>query len=378
MHSDRMNRGAAGLALAALLGTAHALAAQDTLEAGTRRETVAEARRSGDRITVGRDLVIGPNDVVDGKVVVTGGDLVVKGRVQGNVTVVGGDLRVVQGAAVGGSVQVSGGDFENSGSVHGDARVLGGRLVNHDGRILGEMRVEGGEERMGTRTSGDNRLRMGSRSFLGQFSDGLAGLLSTVALGLLLAGMGAAAVFYARPQLDRVSDSVRKDTLRSGALGLAASFLIVPAYIVGMVVLALSIIGIPVLLVFAPLFPILVLAAGACGLLAVAHGLGERTAERRGNWESQYRNSYAYVFTGLALLLAPMVAANLLKMTLILGAVGSLVEFFAWLGLMVAGMVGFGALLLTRGGMGGRWRWRGQRGDYDPFLDGTGGSGASV
>ncbi|MBD0320245.1 MAG: hypothetical protein ICV87_07925 [Gemmatimonadetes bacterium] len=319
------------------------------------------------------------NTVVEGKVVVTGGDLAVRGRVQGNVTVVGGDLRLAPGAAVGGSVQVSGGDFENSGAVSGDARVLGGRLVNHDGRVLGEMRVEGGQERLSTRqAAGSNRLRMGSRSFLGQFSDGLAGLLSTVALGLLLAGMGAAAVFYARPQLDRVSDTVRNDTLRSGALGLAASFLIVPAYIVGMVVLALSIIGIPVLLVFAPLFPILVLAAGACGLLAVAHGLGERTAERRGNWESQYRNSYAYVFTGLALLLAPMVAANLLKMTLILGGIGSLVEFFAWLGLMVAGMVGFGALLITRGGMGGRWRWRGQRGDYDPFLDGTRGSGSSV
>jgi len=380
MHTDRMNRGFAAVAfaaLAALLGTAHTLPAQDTLEAGAR--PAAEIRRGGDRIVVGRDVEIGPDEVVEGKVVVTGGDLAVRGRVQGNVTVVGGDLRIVQGAAVGGSVQVSGGDLENSGLVNGDARVLGGRLVNHHGRVLGEMRVEGGEQRVaGRRTAGDGRLRMRNRGFLGQFSDGLSGLLSTIALGLLLAGVGAAAVFYAHPRLDRVSDSVRADTLRAGALGVATSFLIFPAYVVGIVVLALTIIGIPLLIVFVPLFPILVMAAGACGLVAVAHAVGERTAERRGSWDAQYRNSYAYVFTGLALMLAPLVAANLLKMTVFLGFAGGLLEFLAKMGLAFAAAVGIGALLLTRAGGGGLWQWRRTR-DYDPIFDGpAGGSGTGV
>jgi len=379
MHTDRINRGLATVAfaaLAALLGTAQGLTAQDTLEAGAR--PAAETRRGGDRIVVGRDVEIGRDEVVEGKVVVTGGDLEVQGRVQGNVTVVGGDLRIVEGAAVGGSVQVSGGDLENTGTVNGDARVLGGRLVNH-GRVLGEMRVEGGEQRVaGRHTAGDGRLRMRNRSFLGQFSDGLSGLLSTIALGLLLAGIGAAAVFYAHPRLDRVSDSVRADTLRAGALGVATNFLILPAYVVGIVILLLTIIGIPLLLVFVPLFPILVMAAGACGLVAVAHALGERTAERRGSWDAQYRNSYAYVFTGLALLLAPLVAANLLKMTVFLGFAGGLLEFLGKMGLLVAASVGIGALLLTRAGSDGTWRWRGTR-DHDPVFDGPpGGSGTGV
>ncbi|HLL81081.1 MAG TPA: hypothetical protein VK420_00465, partial [Longimicrobium sp.] len=343
-----MNRGFAAVAFAALvalLGTAHALPAQDTLEAGAR--PVAEIRRGGDRIVVGRDVEIGPDEVVEGKVVVTGGDLQLRGRVQGNVTVVGGDLRIVQGAAVGGSVQVSGGDLDNSG------------LVNGDARVLGEMRVEGGEERTaGRRIAGDGRLRMKNRSFLGQFSDGLSGLLSTIALGLLLAGIGAAAVFYAHPRLDRVSDSVRADTLRAGALGVATNFLILPAYIIGIVILVLTIIGIPFLLVFVPLFPILVMAAGACGLVAVAHAVGERTAERRAGWDAQYRNSYAYVFTGLALMLAPLVAANLLKMTVFLGFAGGLLEFLGKMALLVAASVGIGAMLLTRAGAGGPWQWR--------------------
>ena len=380
MHTDRMNRGFAAVAfaaLAALLGTAHTLPAQDTLEAGAR--PAAEIRRGGDRIVVGRDVEIGPDEVVEGKVVVTGGDLAVRGRVQGNVTVVGGDLRIVQGAAVGGSVQVSGGDLDNSGTVNGDARVLGGRLVNHHGRVLGEMRVEGGEERVaGRRAASDGRLRMRNRGFLGQFSDGLSGLLSTIALGLLLAGVGAAAVFYAHPRLDRVSDSVRADTLRAGALGVATSFLVFPAYVVGIVVLVLTLIGIPLLLVFVPLFPIVVMAAGACGLVAVAHAVGERTAERRANWDAQYRNSYAYVFTGLAVMLAPLIAANLLKMTVFLGFAGGLLEFLAKMGLAFAAAVGIGALLLTRAGAGGTWQWRRTR-DYDPIFDGpAGGSGTGV
>jgi hypothetical protein len=380
MHTDRINFGAAFAAVAALLGSAPLLIAQDTLVAGARAEApAAESRHVADRIVVGRDVTVAADEVVDGKVVVTGGDLTVQGRVLGNVTVVGGDLRVAPGADVGGSVQVSGGDFDNAGRVAGDARVLGGRLINNRGQILGEMRVEGGRERVaGRQAGGSNRLRMSQRGFLGHFSDGLAGLLSTLALGLLLAGMGAASVFYAHPRLDRVSDSVRADGLRAGAVGLATSFLILPAYVVGIVVLALTIIGIPLLLVFVPLFPVLVLAAGACGLVAVAHALGERTAERRGSWETQNRNSYAYVFTGVGILLAPLVAANLLKMTMFLGFAGDLLEFLGKMGLMLAATVGIGALLLTRAGQAGPWRWRRPR-DYDPIFDGpAGGSGASV
>ncbi|HEX8363498.1 MAG TPA: polymer-forming cytoskeletal protein [Longimicrobium sp.] len=380
MHTDRINFGVA-LAAVALLGTAPLLPAQDTLVAGARAAApAAEPRHVADRIVVGRDVVVNPDEVVDGKVVVTGGDLVVKGRVLGNVTVVGGDLRVAPGADVGGSVQVNGGDLDNAGRVAGDARVLGGRLINNRGQILGEMRVEGGEERVAWRSgAGANRLRMSQRGFLGHFSDGLAGLLSTLALGLLLAGLGAAAVFYAHTRLDKVSDSVRADALRAGAVGLATNFLILPAYVVGIILLALTIIGIPLLLVFIPLFPVLVMAAGACGLVAVAHAIGERTAERRGTWETQNRNSYAYVFTGLGMLLAPLVAANLLKMTMFLGFAGDLLEFFAKMALLLAATVGIGALILTRGGLNGPWRWGRAPRDYDPIFDGpAGGSGASV
>jgi cytoskeletal protein CcmA (bactofilin family) len=380
MHTDRIFRGAAALAGALLLGTAHPLPAQDTLEAGTRLEAPAapEVRRRGDRIVVGRDAVIERHEVVEGKVVVTGGDLVVRGHVQGNVTVTGGTLRLEPGAGIGGSAQVTGGDLINAGSVGGDARVLAGRLINQHGTVGGEMRIEGGETAVAARHGArDGRLQMSQRGFMRNFGEGLSGLFSTLALGLFLAGLGAAAVFYAHPRLDRVSDSVRADSLRAGALGLATHFLVLPAYVIGAVLLVLSIIGIPVLLVFLPLFPVLVMAAWAAGLVAVAHALGERTAERRGTWDTQYRNSYAYVFTGVGVLLAPLVAANLLKMTGFLGFAGDLLEVLARMGLLVAATVGLGAILLSRAGQEGPWRWR--RGPaHDPLFDGPGAGGTGV
>ena len=129
-----------------------------------------------------------------------------------------------------------------------------------------------------------------------------------------------------------------------------------PVFVVGVVGLAVTIIGIPLLLVYVPLFIVAVLGAAAVGLVTVAHALGERTAEQRGSYETRHRNAYSYVFTGLALLLAPLVVANLLGMTGFLGFVGDLVGVFAGVLLWAATSVGIGAVL-----MGANRTWRERR-----------------
>lgn len=374
MRTDRWFWTATALSGALLGLDPRPLAAQDTLEA--RAEEVApavEVNRTSDRVVTGRDLVIGHDEEVDGKVVVAGGDLRVDGHVTGDVTVTGGDLRLSPGAVVDGTVQVTGGSVNNAGSIGGDVRVTGGRLVNHHGRVGGEMRIlddgvaaasRGGRARNGSATA-----HMGTRrGWMSRVNDGLSGLASNVALGLLLAGLGGVLVFFAHPQLDRVSDSVRRDTVRAGLLGLASHFLALPVFILGIVLLALTLIGIPLLLIFVPLFWVALFAMAACGLVAVAHALGERTAERSGSFETRYRNSYTYVFTGIGMLLAPLIASNLLKLTGFLYGVGNLLAALAWMGLWLAATVGVGAVLLTRGGMGPNWRWK--RRSYDPIIDG--------
>ena len=92
-------------------------------------------------------------------------------------------------------------------------------------------------------------VRIRHPSWIEESGEGIAGVFSTPAFGLVLAGLGAGLVFYGLPYLRRVSETVRTHTARSAAVGLASFILVVPAFIVLIVVLAVSIIGIPLLLV---------------------------------------------------------------------------------------------------------------------------------
>lgn len=357
MRTDLIKRGTLAAAAVLLAGTpAHA---QDSLVLGAEPSAPATApaapappepvRRTGHVLNLNGDRTIAAGEVVQGDVVVFNGDLTVAGEVRGDVTVARGDLHLESGAVVA-----------------GDAVVTAGRLVNRGARVAGEMRVvdEGRDIGMQNGVPVAGQVRLG-RSWFAPIGRGLVGLMETLALGLVLAGVGVALIFYGQSQLNGLSDTVRRSTGRAAAVGLAAHFLVLPLFVVGVVGLAVTIIGIPLLLVYVPLFIVAVLGAAAVGLVTVAHALGERTAEQRGSYETRHRNAYSYVFTGLALLLAPLVMANLLGMTGFLGFVGDLVGVFAGVLLWAATSVGIGAVL-----MGANRSWRERRYRRMMGLDG--------
>lgn len=182
---------------------------------------------------------------------------------------------------------------------------------------------------------------------------GLSGVFSTLMTYAILVGLGFLAVFFGRKYLEGIADTARHQTLRSGLVGLAGSFLVLPAYILGLLALAISIVGIPLILIFAPLFPVAVVLAALGGYLAVAHGAGEALAERRftgGDWFAR-ANSYYYVITGVGLLLVLFLAAHIIAMAgPWLGFVEGLLKFMAIVLTWVAFTVGFGAFLISRGG----------------------------
>lgn len=319
------------------------------------------------------DRTIEAGTTVDG-VVVVGGDLRVRGEVSGDAVVLNGDLIL-----------------EATGVVLGDALVTNGRILNEGGRVRGEMlAVGGGSSGAGTAarsvTSGDAAGRAASAAsearvgrdngrgggWFDSIQRGIAGVISTLALGLVLAGIGAALVFYAKPQLETVSDTIRVSTLRAGATGLAATFLVVPAFIVLVVALAVSIVGIPLLILAVPLYPVALVVALGFGLLAASHAIGERTAEQnRDALDSRYRNSYAYLFIGVGMLILPLVASYLVSMTGILGFVGGLLRVVTGLAIWAAATVGFGAVILSYAGRRGTYAGMvPEMGDYDndPFF----------
>jgi len=101
----------------------------------------------------------------------------------------------------------------------------------------------------------------------------------------------------------------------------------------------------------------------------VAHAIGERTAEQGGSFASVRRNAYTYVFTGVAILIAPLILGNLLKLTGFLGWLGILVNVIGWMLIWLAGTIGFGAVVLTRAGTRAGWPWKPRAAAYDPIFD---------
>lgn len=324
-------------------------------EAPEAPQAPVEAAEASDRRVVSGDLTISEGETV-GEVVVIGGDLEVYGEVTGDVSVFGGDLELGETGVILGNAVVTGGEFINEGGrIRGEMRAIDGSdldVAAEIQRALGSVAAVNIDEDVRREIRED--VRRSSRQEFGPsgpIGRGFGGLISTLALGLVLAGIGAALVFYGRPYLETVSDTVRGSAMRSGATGLAASFLVVPAFVVVIVALAVSIVGIPFLLVAIPLYPLAIFSAAVFGLLAVCHAIGERTAEQsRQPFDLRYRNSYAYLFTGLAMLLTPHFAAHLLEMTGFLSFIGTLLMVVTWAAIWVCATVGFGAVILSRAG----------------------------
>lgn len=183
--------------------------------------------------------------------------------------------------------------------------------------------------------------------------EGIGGIFQTLATYAVLLALGFAAVFFGRQYLESVADTARAAPVRAGAVGLAASFLILPAFILGMIVLAISIVGIPLLLVWIPFFPVAVALAALFGYLGISHATGEALAERRFDGGELYRraNSYYYVLTGAGLLLALFIAANIVHMAgPWLGFLKGLLQFIAIVVTWASFTIGFGAVLISRAG----------------------------
>lgn len=300
---------------------------------------VAAAQKEVERLALRGDRTIASGEVVDDDVVTTGGDLRVFGTIHGDAVVVGGDLILEEG-----------------GTVDGDALVTGGELVRRGGVVLGEMRtISGGEviRDRGRHLEREQAVRIErawpASSWFAPIGRGIAGLISTFALALVLGGIGAAVVFYALPYLRSVSETLRVSTARSAAVGVAATFLILPLYVALLVLLVVTIVGIPVAVIAAFLYPLAVAAALTFGLLAATHLIGERTAERRREIFREHQHAYAYLFAGLIILLAPLIVAHLLTMAG-LGFLSTMLKVAVGLVIWAAATVGLGAVVLSRAG----------------------------
>lgn len=177
------------------------------------------------------------------------------------------------------------------------------------------------------------------------------GILSLAGAFLALAGIGFGLSFFGERQLEIVADTASASVARSFFVGLFAQPLILPVFGMMIVGLVLTVIGVLVIPFAVLAFLVLLAAALIGGYLAMARAVGEAFARKRGMAaEAGGFGTLKKTVYGLGILLSIWVPAVLLGWVPLAGAI------LAWTALVVtwaAVTTGFGAAILTRGGLRG-------------------------
>ncbi|MFQ5689626.1 MAG: hypothetical protein ACE5HQ_05075 [Gemmatimonadota bacterium] len=301
------------------------------------------------------DYTLAPSRTVPGNLALLDGRLEVEGTVEGDVLVLNGTLALEPSGRVQGDILQVGGAVEQEGGLL-EGELLSVRPVRPPARdagaaVGGRGRSEAGE-RPARRIGSTIRVhRSRGRGLFGgiahNLGHALGATMSTLSGFLVLGILGLVAVYFRKTNLEVVADTVRDDFGRSFAVGVAGEVLFFPILLI-LAVLVITLLVVPFFLLGTALAIVL-------GYLAVAHAAGEWFAMRRYRYEWLERlrrsNSYYYVLSGLALLLAPFALAGLLWIFGgFLGFLRGLVIFVAIAGTCVLTTAGFGAVLITRGG----------------------------
>ena len=181
---------------------------------------------------------------------------------------------------------------------------------------------------------------------------GITDIVGNVITFLLLSLLALGAVYFAKDNLEVVADTAQKSPLRAGMVGLAGAFLVLPAWVLGCVALVASVVGIIALPFWALLFPVAVALGVGLGYLAVARNVGEWVASKNIHSLEWLRptNTFYAVTAGIGALLVFPVSASILDIVPFFGFFSGLLATLGTMAIVAALLIGFGAVLLTRGG----------------------------
>ena len=180
----------------------------------------------------------------------------------------------------------------------------------------------------------------------------MGGVMNLLAVYVALAFMGMGLLVFAPKQLETVSDTVWHSFWRSFLAGLFAQPLILPVFAMMVVGLALTVVGIVVIPFAVSAFLVALLLAVLGGFVSVARSVGEiylRRKMARGEAVATW-GSYRYIVYGLLPVLGIWLPVALLGWIPVAGTILTVTAAFTtW---MVA-TAGFGATLISRGGIRG-------------------------
>ena len=202
-------------------------------------------------------------------VVVFGGTARIEGRVEGDVVSIGGSVELGPGAHVTGDVAVVGG------ALHRDP----GAIVDGDVSEVGiGQAVLGGVER-----SREAAGWVSPFTPLRRFLD-YAGLATTTARTLALMLLACVLLLVAPRMVERIGDRAFAEPVKAGLVGFLLELIFVPVLVASILLLVITIVGIP-LLALLPVALLAVVIVLLAGFTAVARRVGEAVAGRFG-WQA--------------------------------------------------------------------------------------------
>ena len=316
-------------ALASIILIFPALAAAQQPSEGSRRALERDLRWSAqdrqmpalpslDSIASGA-LTVPAGQTRVGPVVTSNGDLEVRGTVRGDVVAFDGNVVVPKG-----------------GHVTGDAVAVRGRVRLEGGTIDGETRI------LSAVVPPPETVVQAATSPWEATVRALQIAGTVLALGLAL---GFGVLLFAGETLDAVARTLETRFARSLLVGFLGELAIAPVFVLGLVALAISIVGILLIPFAAVVFPLVVCGTIVLGFLAVAEVTGAPFVRREG--AAPRRAALRALLVGTILYLGLWVVAAAFTWQPV---AATILYVFATIVTWVAVTAGFGAVILSRVG----------------------------
>jgi hypothetical protein len=284
-------------------------------------------RQAETRVRVGGSITVPEDEEVNGPVVAVFGSVTVNGRVRDNVVAVGGNVHLGPSADVRGDIVAVGGSVDRDSGAN-----VAGQVSEISFPAFHVVRPGWDFRWMPWFDAGPWRVIR------------LLGSLLRMALFTLLATL---VLLVAPRAAQRVEMAVTTQPWKSVIVGLLAQLFFVPLLVIVVVVLAISIIGIP-LLVLVPFGVLGFFVALLLGFTGAASGLA-RLVQRRFDWSRP--TTFSVLVVGLAMVWGITIIGRLVAfgggplavMAALLIFTGFVIEYAVW-------TVGLGGALLTRFG----------------------------
>ena len=281
-------------------------------------------RSSGDRVRIFGDATVDEGETVTGQVVAVLGSVRINGEVGDQVVAVLGSI-----------------DLGPRAVVHGDVIAVGGHLLRAPGSQINGAVTEVSLRDVGARINLPWLDGWGPVQVFGGFGP-VTRLIGTTVRVALLSLVGCLALVLARRGVEASAQRVTDDPVKTTLVGLAAWMLFVPVFVMTAIVLAISFVGIPLLLLL-PFAVLALVVMAVVGFSGTAYAVGQWARRRFGIATT---SAFADVCLGTLIIILPLLLGRIVALggwtfgplVFLLVATGLAVEFLAWAS-------GFGAML---------------------------------